>query len=437
MASDNQGKGLQKLARPDKNLLLKVALVILPLPLIGFLTLSPLLALLSVIFYALAVIGVSILLGRAMETVLSKCDNMTKRYALEVKDSVRPMTEVIEGNIGLIPVLTHQLQEVAAQTEEAALEIGDNFRNIVVSARAQASKASEAFKRFSGEEGEGSDGNDESALISMSKKALMGVVESLSDTARVSEGTIKDMDTIMSSMDSIKHIMGDIEYIADQTNLLALNAAIEAARAGEHGRGFAVVADEVRKLSAKSNTAASEINQLISNVDTEIRDIYERTKENTSHCVSRSCDADVIITDTLSKIDDVMADTRNDLNALTHETEALAADISGIVVGMQFQDITRQRIEHVIEPLLEFKDKLEESTRLTSQKGIVIDSLDDDNSLGWLEKHYTMDSEREVLNRTLKGNGSSKTIAPAKQDSKKTPEQAAPSDAGSNVEIWD
>ncbi len=383
--------------RPDWRLAAKTSLALSLFLLPALIRETSLRIIVTLVVYVSAVAAAYFLLKRAAEMQEKKEREAGGERFTDALHILEPVADLLRKKAQAIPVLTGQLTEVIQQTEEAALDIGGRFMNIVSRARAQAKEASAAYSTFAGDEEAGE------ALLDLSKKAILDVIEGMRGIAAVVEETLQGMELIIEDAENIRKIVTEIEYIAEQTNLLALNAAIEAARAGEHGRGFAIVADEVRKLSERSNSAADEIKMLINKVESDMKGIYSKTEKSATESKDLSAESEAVVEDTLKKIDDVMTDAKTQLNGLTTETETLAKDINSIVISMQFQDITRQRIEHVIEPLQSFKEEIdgilgrisEMSEKARRLEGGMTETAD------WLEEMYTMESERLVMKNTL------------------------------------
>jgi len=128
-------------------------------------------------------------------------------------------------------------------------------------------------------------------IVDLGSKAT-AISETLEDLNHLAIDSMETVQTLSVRAQDVASILGLIKDISDQTNLLALNAAIEAARAGEHGRGFAVVADEVRKLADRTDKAISEINislqsmkQDVSTIGEKFEQIQESIRES-NHSVS-------------------------------------------------------------------------------------------------------------------------------------------------------
>ncbi|WP_441301374.1 methyl-accepting chemotaxis protein [Campylobacter sputorum] len=116
--------------------------------------------------------------------------------------------------------------------------------------------------------------------INETSSSIVALTEKIQQSANTETELAQRMDQLCKDAEQVKIILTTINEIADQTNLLALNAAIEAARAGEHGRGFAVVADEVRKLAEKTQSSLIEINATINTIVQSITDSSEKMNDN-------------------------------------------------------------------------------------------------------------------------------------------------------------
>ncbi|PUB95002.1 methyl-accepting chemotaxis protein [Helicobacter pylori] len=169
-------------------------------------------------------------------------------------------------------------------------------------------------------------------LVKESKDAIGDLFSQITESAHTEEELSSKVEQLSRNADDVKSILDIINDIADQTNLLALNAAIEAARAGEHGRGFAVVADEVRNLAGRTQKSLAEINSTIMVIVQEINAVSSQMNLN-SQKMERLSDMSKSVQETYEKmssnLSSVVLDSNQSMDDYAksgHQIEAMVSD---------------------------------------------------------------------------------------------------------------
>lgn len=322
---------------------------------------------LIVLFIGLALFIIRKTITNPLNTLISRADNLssgdgdlTRKLAIDGNDEIAEASASINRFIEKVRILiseaknlSNENSSISHELSSTSLEVGkavETSMQIVGNTTNKATSLKNEMKESIGEAKEGKEGLlKANHYLHEANVAILSLTKDIQQSAATEIELAHKIQQLSHDAEQVKEVLVVIGDIADQTNLLALNAAIEAARAGEHGRGFAVVADEVRKLAERTQKSLQEINATINVIVQAIVDSSDSMSANSKKVESLA----VTASDVEGKINNMfqVMDSATKVSDKTVENYLhTSKDIESMIEGVgKINDISSQNARSVEE----------------------------------------------------------------------------------------
>ncbi|MFQ3545183.1 methyl-accepting chemotaxis protein [Halobacillus rhizosphaerae] len=311
-----------------------------------------------------------------------------------MKTSLQELIQEVSGLASHVHKQSNELKQSSHEVQEASEQVASTMEQLSSASEHQAEDAStlaemmEAWNEkilAANQEGMKVSQDSESALsLSNEGKKLMDTsVHQMNDIHKVMELAVQKVRTLDHQSGEISKLVKVIQDIAEQTNLLALNAAIEAARAGEHGKGFAVVADEVRKLAEQVAQSVGEITSMVTTIQTEsksvstsLQDGFDKVEMGTQQIETTGTTFQSIqesiqymvtgvnrISDNINDIEKNSVTMNSSIDNVASSSQEAAAGVEQTTASVQQTNSSMEQIAHYAQELADMSDRLDQLLR--------------------------------------------------------------------------
>ncbi len=300
------------------------------------------------------------------------------------------LVEELNSCLPLFPILATQLREAVHQIEQGVVQVCESFDGM-------AQRAREAVAQISpGSSGEHPNGTCSglNQLVANTRETMGRLLQRIEQTCELSGATVQRMLQIEQQIHGLEGTLKEIDSVASNARLLALNGQIEAARAGKHGAAFAIVATETAKMAVHAVGASKTVRTMINALAKEIGMASQELRERALADAEEAAQSRTEVTHALDCMATLHEGMQQTILVARGNSERLARDISQAVVAMQFQDAVSQRVGHVINTLEEIHETLQ--SKLDPNRTAPCSHVEQD----WarrMAQQYTMASEHKAL----------------------------------------
>jgi methyl-accepting chemotaxis protein len=280
-------------------------------------------------------------------------------------------------------IWARQIENARQQTETAITELSAHFGDIVEKMDASIAKSERASELNAGQAN--TDGQQ-------AEKDLSQVVDALKQMQRSRDALATEIASIVAYITELQAMAEEVKMIAFQTNLLSVNAAIEAAHAGEHGRGFAIVAQEVQVLSRASRDMGQKINQRIGSITDTLRKIDTSSKALTGQDAEALRTSEGSIRSVLERQRQRVQEFAATADSSRSEHNEIRNSIEDSLVRLQFQD----RVSQILAQIVSAMQLMAESGAADAGGGPQAGAPADSGRLDRMASTYTTDEQRRI-----------------------------------------